>query len=45
MPCYAVVGRDDLDAFGRHLMNLEVESASVNGQVEDAARRLARRLI
>ena len=44
VPCYAVVGRDDLDAFGRHLMNLEVESASVNGQVEDAARRLARRL-
>ena len=31
VPCYAVVGRDDLDAFGRRLMNLEVESASVNG--------------
>jgi glycerate kinase len=54
VPCYAVVGRDDLDAFGRHLMNLEVESASANRsgngrqasvvQVEDAARRLARRL-
>lgn len=50
VPCYAVVGRDELDAFERRLMNLEVEAAaradelaSVQ-QVELAARRLARRL-
>jgi len=50
VPCFAVVGRDDLDAFGRRLLSLEVESASESGnqkpaqQVEEAARRLARRL-
>ena len=51
VPCYAVVGRDDLDAFEHRLMNIEVEAASRNGrtasvrEVEHAARRVARRLL
>jgi glycerate 2-kinase len=50
VPCYAVVGADALDAFGRRLMNVEVEAAARGSaeasvaQVELAARRLARRL-
>jgi glycerate kinase len=51
VPCYAVVGQDDLDAFEHRLMNVEVEAASRNGavasarDVEQAARRVARRLL
>ncbi len=50
IPCYAVVGCDEVDTFERHMMNLEVEAASRDGaiastaDVEHAARRLARRL-
>jgi glycerate kinase len=50
VPCYAVVGADALDAFARRLMNVEVEAAARGSalataiQVEQAARRLARRL-
>ena len=33
VPCYAVVGQDDLDAFEHRLMNIEVEAASRNGTV------------
>jgi glycerate 2-kinase len=50
VPCYAVVGKDDLDAFEHRLMNIEVEAASRNGtlasaqMIEHAARRVARRL-
>jgi glycerate kinase len=50
VPCYAVVGADELDAFGRRLMNIEVEAAARGGRtassadVERAATRLARRL-
>jgi glycerate kinase len=51
VPCYAVVGSDGLDAFGRRLMNLEVEAAARAGstasaqQVEQAAHRLARHML
>jgi glycerate kinase len=51
VPCYAVVGQDDLDAFEHRLMNIEVEAAARNGTVasvaavENAARRIARRLL
>jgi glycerate kinase len=51
VPCYAVVGQDEFDAFERRLMNLEVEAAARPGQsasvdqIEQAARRLARRLV
>jgi histone H3/H4 len=44
------VGSDGLDAFGRRLMNIEVEAAAHAGRtasptdVERAAARLARRL-
>jgi glycerate 2-kinase len=50
VPCYAVVGADGLDAFGKRLLNIEVEAAARASapasivQVEQAARRLARRL-
>jgi glycerate kinase len=50
IPCYAVVGSDALDAFGKRLMNIEVEAASRNGalagtaELRQAARRLAKRL-
>lgn len=50
VPCYAVVGSDGLDAFGRRLLDVEVEAAARNGRVasaedvERAAARLARRL-
>ena len=50
VPCYGVVGRDEIDAFERHMMNLEVEAASWNGalasvhDVELAARRVALRI-
>lgn len=50
VPCYAVVGSDDLDAFGRRLMSVEVEAAARDGRtasvadIERAAARLARRL-
>ncbi len=50
VPCYAVVGKDDLDAFEHRLMNIEVEAAARNGriasvrEVEHAAQRVARRL-
>ena len=50
VPCYAVVGRDDLDAFEHRMMNIEVEAASRNDriasvrEVEQAAQRVARRL-
>ena len=48
VPCYAVVGTDELDAFGRRLITLEVEAAARDGRiaspedVERAATRLAR---
>lgn len=47
VPCYAVVGTDALDAFGRRLISLEVEAATRDGRtasaqdVERAATRLA----
>jgi glycerate kinase len=50
VPCYAVVGSDGLDAFGRRLMSVEVETAARDGgrgsvaDVERAAGRVARRL-
>jgi glycerate kinase len=50
VPCYAVVGSDTLDAFGRRLMGIEVETAARDGDtasatdVERAAARLAKRL-
>jgi glycerate 2-kinase len=50
VPCYAVVGSDALDAFGRRLMSVEVEAAARTGgtastaDVERAAARLAKRL-
>jgi glycerate kinase len=50
VPCYAVVGTDALDAFGRRLMNVEVEAAVPEGgtarasDVERAAARVAKRL-
>jgi glycerate kinase len=50
VPCYAVVGQDDLDAFGKRVLNVEVEAGARNGasasagQLEEAARRLGRRL-
>jgi hypothetical protein len=49
VPCYAVVGIDELDAFGKRVLNVEVAAASRSGavgsaaDVEQAARRLARR--
>ena len=51
VPCYAVVGTDELDAFEHRLMNVEVEAASHNGgiasadEIERAARRVARHLL
>ena len=51
VPCYAVVGRDEIDAFGKRLLNLEVEVAAHGSkpasaaEIELAARRLARRLV
>jgi glycerate 2-kinase len=48
VPCYAVVGADALDAFGRRLISVEVEAAARDGRiaspedVERAATRLAR---
>jgi len=51
VPCYAVPGVDQLEAFEHRLMNVEVEAAARNGRlateadVERAARRLARRLL
>jgi glycerate kinase len=50
VPCYAVVGSDGLDAFGRRLISVEVEAAARDGRtasiadVERAAARVARRL-
>lgn len=49
VPCYAVVGLDDLDDFGKRMMNIEVVAASRDGQaasaadLERAARILAKR--
>jgi glycerate kinase len=49
VPCYAVVGTDELDAFGRRLLDLEVaEAGSRQGpalpeDIERATRKLARR--
>ena len=43
VPCYAVVGRDDLDAFEHRLMNIEVEAASRNGRIAVGARGRAGR--
>jgi glycerate kinase len=51
VPCYAVVGVDALDAFGRRVMNVEVEAATrgerlaTAEEVERAAARLAQRLL
>jgi glycerate 2-kinase len=51
VPCYAVVGTDDIDAFEHRLMNIEVEAAARNGriasvrEIEQAAQRVARRLL
>jgi glycerate kinase len=50
VPCYGVVGRDELDAFAKRLMNVEVEDASGRSGtadlegIERAAGRIARRL-
>jgi glycerate kinase len=50
VPCYAVVGADSLDAFGKRLLNLEVVAATRGGElasaqtIERAARRLAQRM-
>ena len=50
IPCYAVVGRDELDDFGKRLLNIEVSQASRGerpasaSDVELAARRLAKRI-
>jgi glycerate 2-kinase len=50
VPCYAVVGRDALDAFGKRLLNIEVEASAraeeIAGEeaIERAARPLARRI-
>ena len=50
VPCFAVVGIDELDAFGRRLLDLEVaEAGSRQGpasaeDIERAARKLARRV-
>jgi glycerate kinase len=50
VPCYAVVGADELDAFGKRLLNIEVEHAAAGGglagprEIELAAKRLGRRL-
>jgi glycerate kinase len=51
VPCYAVVGRDDLDAFEHRLINVEVEAGTRRGdreasvaELERAARRIAGRL-
>jgi glycerate 2-kinase len=50
VPCYAVVGSDALDAFGKRLMNIEVEAGAAGagvaaaGDVERAAGRVAKRL-
>jgi glycerate kinase len=50
VPCYVVPGRDALDAFGKRLLNVEVEGAARGSgeasaaEVEHAAHRLARRL-
>lgn len=49
VPCYAVVGLDALDAFGKRLLNIEVVAGRPAGQaspleLEQAARSLARRM-
>jgi glycerate kinase len=50
VPCYAVVGQDQLDAFGKRVLNVEVEAGALIGGiasgdlVEEAARRLGKRL-
>lgn len=49
VPCYAVVGRDELDAFGKRLLNIEVVGAARDGiasaeQVQRAASVLGKRL-
>jgi glycerate kinase len=50
VPCYAVVGQDALDDFGKRLLSLEIAAAAPpHGRaspqdVERAARRLARRI-
>ena len=50
VPCYAVVGSDALDAFGKRLMNIEVEAGTAGTgtalvrDVERAAGRVAKRL-
>jgi glycerate 2-kinase len=51
VPCYAVVGTDEVDAFERRLMNLEVEAGTRDGRIarpedlERAAARIAARLL
>jgi glycerate kinase len=49
VPCYAIVGQDALDAFGKRLLNIEAEEAGGPGtpaeRLEQAARRLGRRLV
>ena len=50
VPCFGVVGHDDLDRFGKRLMDIDVEPAALPLQeatgddVSLAARRLARRI-
>jgi len=50
VPCYGVVGHDDVDAFTRRVMNIDVEPAALPLQeatgedVAQAAQRLAKRL-
>jgi glycerate kinase len=49
VPCYVVVGSDALDAFGKRLLNVEVEAGARAGiasapEVERAAARVAKRL-
>ena len=51
VPCYAVVGTDELDAFGRRLLDLEVmeaasgEAPASGEDIERVARKLARRAL
>jgi len=51
VPCYAVVGVDALDAFGKRVLNIEVEAGSRgeepagSAELRQAARRIARRIL
>jgi glycerate kinase len=51
VPCYAVVGRDELDAFGKRVLNVEAEAGTRGpgvaspDELRRAAQRIARRLV